>query len=238
MKLTTKVEYNHLTEYKRLIFICIQIFNGFYQAKRFYLTYELLKFEPKQVYIPQFDFKKYPNFWKRIENLSKDYHNEGINRFAKDLYDSEIYIPSLTEKQITDFKKKIAPFSNNMFNDLELIFPQLQQKEIEITIMPTLYGTNGSFSKAVIQKNKVLIDVVLRYDKEIDYLLEIVLSSLVYAIKYDKTKKIVNWQESWEVNESIIDFLLQKTLLKKYAPKFIGTLEIVESPETYYLNLV
>lgn len=238
MKLTTKVEYNELSEYKRLIFICVQIFRGFYQTKRFYLTYELLRFEPRQVYIPQFDFKKYPNFWKRIENLHKEYHNEDINKFAKDLYDSEIEIPSLTEKELNDFKKKISLFSNKIFKDLVLIFPQLQGKEIEITVNPTLYGTNGSFSKAIIKKDKVLIDVTLRFDKEIDYLLEIVLSSLVWAIKYDYTKKIVSWQETWEINESIIDFFLQKTLLKKYAPKYIGTLEIVENPETYYLDLI
>lgn len=238
MNLNLKIEYNELSEYQRYIFICMQVFRGFYQSKRFYLTHELLKLEERQVYVPKVDITKIPTFWKDIEDIVRDMYKEDVGYLANMMRQNDIEIKSISEQEITEFKRRIEGFLKEVMKDVVYIFPQIQNKEINITVKPSLYGTNGSFDRPIVTKNTINIRVTLRVDKPNDYLLEIIMSSLVWVIKYEKNKKLVKWQEDWEINESIVDFMLKHTLLQKYSPNYIGTMDVVENPETYYLNLI
>lgn len=238
MNTEIKIEYNELSEYKRVVFTCLQIVRGFYQSKRFFLSHELLKFENRQVYIPNFDFINKEDFWKNIEILSREQYIDDVTSIATKFKNSGVIIQSLNSVELDKYKEKISKYLDEPIKVLRNIFPQISNKKVEINIIPTLYGTTGSFERAIINDDKVIITVTSRVDVDNSFLLEIILSSLVFAIKYERNRKVVKWQQDWEINESLVDFFLQHTLLNKYSQNYIGTMEINEKPEIHYLELI
>jgi hypothetical protein len=238
MNININIEYNKLSEYRRFVQICLQIQRGFYQSKRFFLSHKLLKYENRLVHIPDVDISSIPDFWDILKNSNNNPYITDIKVLVNELDKKNIHIPQLTEVQIEQTKRDIASFVKEPIKELARIFPQMSNKEINILVRPTLYGTVGSFERATITQKSVEIEVTYRVDTDLSHLLEIILSSLVFGIKYEKNRRVVKWQEDWEINESIVDFFLQKTILSKYAPNYVGTMDLVENPEVFYQDLI
>jgi hypothetical protein len=238
MNININIEYNKLSEYRRFVQICLQIQRGFYQSKRFFLSHKLLKYENRLVHIPDVEISSIPDFWDILKNSNNNPYITDIKVLVNELDKKNIHIPQLTEVQIEQTKRDIASFVKDPIKELSRIFPQMSNKEINILVRPTLYGTVGSFERATVTQKSVEIEVTYRVDTDLSHLLEIILSSLVFGIKYEKNRRVVKWQEDWEINESIVDFFLQKTILSKYAPNYVGTMDLVENPEVFYQDLI
>lgn len=238
MNININIEYNNLSEYRRFVQICLQIQRGFYQSKRFFLSHDLLKYENRQVYIPDVDISSIPEFWDLLKENNSNPYITSIFPLVEKLNEKSIKIPLIPIEKIEEIKKKLTSYLKNPLKDIFSLFPQLESKDITVIIRPTQFGTVGSFERARINKESVEIEVTYRIDADYSHLLEIILSSIVFGIKYEKNRRVVKWQEEWEINESIVDFFLQKTFLSKYSQDYVGTMEVIENPEIYYLDLI
>ncbi len=225
MQIKTNYIHGNDIEALRLIFTCHQIVNNFYQDKRFLLIDKLDRRMWKAVYLPKLELEKIPNFWKRVKAI-KDVSLNGIE--AKELTELKQDIVNSIEFKNTGDTTRVQNewegiVKTGFYNDLFSIFSNIDVKEVVVEIRITTFGTTGSFSPARIERNKLIIPVVIRSDNRIESVANLIISSIVSFLKYDNKK--IGWQDEWEINQSITDFFKLHTSLSKYLPNEIASMD-------------
>ena len=117
--------------------------------------------------------------------------------------------------QNSKWLEKSYSFLDHVSAKLSTLFPEIKAKKIKITLGFSDYGTYGSNSvldPQEIRQSKALdIQLRLRNDEPLETLAELLVSALVKA----------QYQESWEKQEAVIDYIVSNIL----GFKVTGTLD-------------
>src|SRR3990172_12605605 len=205
-------EYSLEFEAKRLIHCAQAIESGFFKLNNFIV----LPYEPKRRYdenevsFPALRYVKIPRFWGRCQRIDTKIVPLQI---PKDLLDQTL---ELLKENIQPRVLEILSNQpkNNFFQNVQKLWDQYQDKIISeiyklipgkrgcitgITIWPTAFGTNCSFS---LLKGRGRIYIWLREGSGITSIVEAILSAITRPDVYEKLEGV--WQES----EIIVDWLL------------------------------
>ncbi|GAB4157335.1 MAG: hypothetical protein Fur003_1040 [Candidatus Dojkabacteria bacterium] len=180
----------------------------------------------KVVYLPEIDYQKIPNFWKKVRqhDFDKTFDPKLITSLSELLKDYEINQPLLEkrEKQFKKIQKHLAQVLVQIFGT------KVANKEYLIEIYPSSFRTMCSFGQKSTSDRKTVLYVEYRIDMPIDYLIEGIVSNFV---KSQYANGI--WQGSEHLSyESIVDFLMLKTSISDFiSNEYVPTIQIINSKE-------
>lgn len=208
----------------QLCYLAKQIACGFYQDRRFLVLPKLVAKETRSVYFPDLSYSK--DFWKFFEKYKQ---SDFVYEFPQKLV-------KLPPELITPEWPSLKLWQKNESRFFELIrefLPNLPLKEIKnITILPTVFGTVGSFFFKKEDRYTNLFCTV-RLDFGPANLAGEILSVL-YLTQEPTRLAIANWYQ----REAVIDFLLQNSKIGElfkfdYQPTVS---DLPEIPENYVVE--
>jgi hypothetical protein len=218
MNISYTIKKDLSSEANRIFFTLNSIVTGFYQSKRMLLLPKISD-SPNVVYLPDLDYQSldiFPLSFTQDIMLGDevDYNIKAIENFLKtELIDVTCLI---------GYKGHIVSTCSVLQKFMEEWFDELPAS-IEYEILESDYGTTcswGSFRE--ISDNNYQIKVFIRSDVFRSNLLEALISpTLSFLISRENTD--FTWLNNWKSKEYLVDFLLTKTSLSKYALGYIPT---------------
>ena len=222
-------EYSTKTEAERLIHCAHEIISGFFKSNNFIV----LPYNPKVqnaqiVTFPDLPYLKISRFWKQVKNM--DIKNYPFVTDQSLLIQTQKLLENanLPKAKFDHIKKLWAKSEKNILTEIYRILPNKKDVLKKITIFPTVFGTNTSFSW-INDKGEIMIN--LRDDQGIRAIVEAIITSLTRKDIYQKLDG--TWQES----EIITDYLVTETsissCLQKYesSKNYIPTLKGIRAKE-------
>lgn len=162
MNITTHWLYSHDWEARRIINTAIKISNGFYQTHGFAVLPRLISGNARAVHFPQLDYQSIPDFWSSLVSLDSvllswetDIHLSAISNLMH-----QQGTGVLTDDQVLKLQKGYQQIEPRLLDRLLTIFPQLQDLPVDITIIPTRYGTDCSFNGRLYRGDQLIQDYI------------------------------------------------------------------------------
>jgi hypothetical protein len=210
-------------EVQRVVQCSRNISLGFYQNQRFLLSQILIP-ETPIIYLPKLDFSVVPDYWDKVSKIDENI-DFSVDEFSA--LQGQISLKSESTMSTVERFEKEFDTKKESIQSLIDIFDFEGISTMEITVKVVSFGTNLSFSNPIVEGNKVKFWLFLRSDMPVDYVVEGIFSVLVgMMLKKDSANFPENvWMSNWEINESIVDFILLKTKLRKCVPKYVGTID-------------
>jgi DNA-binding winged helix-turn-helix (wHTH) protein len=224
MKVQTTWNCSKDTEADRLIQCAANTYNRFYLKNNFLVLPQLKNNNSALVYLPNLNYQKDQFFVKKVRCINptdipfsndKKLHDKAVNFLPE--VDS-----CLTQKRIEKMNNDWKNIEKEFYIFLGQTFPQLKKQQIHLEIRPTNFGTVTTFniSKKVGQITQIILYV--RLDSSIAQVAEAVLSSHINGWLKRENR---SWDDNWQENEAVIDFLMTKTKLKDMFPHYQPTLK-------------
>jgi hypothetical protein len=214
--------YSKETEAANIIFTCSSLSRKFYFKAGYFVTSNPLSYvHEKSVYLPAINYNSIKNFWR---NVSKKEYNVGefkpkdiVTEISQLLPENEL----LKEKEIEKIKKNWEKVKNEFEKYYKFMFPKVYQKVKKILIMPTKYGSIGSYSYQKIQKEQY-IPVYVRSDCPIDVIIHLILLATVHHTHFlgDPNERKMIKTKKWFKKQEIADFLIRNTSFKTLTKNF------------------
>lgn len=223
MRIKTSWVYNFKTEAKRVAYTLFFAQKSFYQKHGFLILPQNKKGLPHSVYLPALRFNRLPTLAQEIKKsdfLIPVQLSTKLKIFLVKELEKRGEI--ISEKWLTEIKQNWQKKEKKFFNTLSLLFP-LPEK-VNLTIIPTLYGTSYSFSPAKNKKGYGEFFVYLRSDQNEAGIAAAILLSLITGSHPNEQAGAFS---PWEESQMIGDFLMTKTYFKKLFPDYQSTLTAI-----------
>lgn len=180
-----------------LCYLAKQIACGYYQDRRMLVLNHLVKKETRAVYFPDLSYS--PDFWRFFKKYKQ---SDFVYKFPQNL----IKLPPELITPQWPFLKSWQKKEKEFFKLTQEFLPKLPLEKIRnITVLPTVFGTVGSF---FFEKKGKFTDLfcTVREDFGPANLAEEILSVL-YLMKEPTKLSLANWYQ----RETVIDFLMQNS---------------------------
>lgn len=215
MKLKTEWIYSKKTEAERLIHCAHQIVVGFYRVNNFIiLPYNPNITNANIVTFPNLPYNQIKRFWQKAKIINVNNYPFITNISLLESVTKLLENANLKTINFEEIKKIWTKAEKEILNNIYDILPQKRNIIKKITIFPTSFGTNTSFS-LINKKGEIFIN--LREDQKIATIVEAVITSLTRKDIYQKLDSM--WQES----EIITDWLITESKLAKIIKKYDKT---------------
>lgn len=209
MEINIKFEENNKIEKIRIMQACSQIANGFYLKNRFIVLPYLVK-KSHTIYLPFQEGYNDKSYWNYVKN--KMDWREDKSKFLNEIILKE---DSTNLNRYSKWwelnKKKIERSINSVFDFKD---------NINITVKVVSYGSHLSFTH-IINSN---MTITIRNDVDYEYIIEGLISCIVYKLLYGENVKFGKWQQDWEKNEFLVDFINSKTKINNITGNIKQTL--------------
>lgn len=215
-------DYSIKTEAERLVQCAHQISIGFYKSNNFIvLPYNPNTNNTHTVIFPDIEYNKISRFWEQSKKVNVDYKLTADNQELVRMVLDQIGSIKLKSPNYIKIKDLWSKAESKVISEIFNILPTKKNKVKKITIFPTIFGTNCSFSW---NKDTGSIFIYLREDQGIHAITEAIITSITRDDVYKKLEGL--WQES----EILADFLVTETTIAKVLQKY-------ESAENYIPTL-
>lgn len=219
-------QYNIDTEIRRVVFTAEQIKALFYQKSGFLILPYVFEGNPRSVYFPDFEYKKFNHFWKKVPSKKMIHQMSQLRvHLPPEVKNKlEVYIKKemLTRDEISRTKKSWQKVEKDFLKMIQELF---DLHHIDIIIRPTRFGSLSSHRPSLVKGKKSIL-IYFRIDQDISHLAEGILTSLL-ILNMKRTHLLTD--DLWQKIEVTSDYLLYFTKLHKLFPKFTQTLSILEN---------
>lgn len=228
---TTCWHYSVETEADRITQAITQTINRFYQKYGFLVLPRRVNGGIKSIYLPELSFGKIPGFWMKIKKSDLDIPmpiDQTIKRQVMVLVKKEKM--KFEEKKIKKLKLDWTKTEKRFWKVFFDLFPFLSEKEFDLEIRPTSFGSLASFNLVDLEKKKVKIKIYIRVDMPVSHVAEAILSSIF-------TKILKEDGYDWEEREAVIDFTLSFSKMANLFSGYKPTLQGIRAKEKAELAL-
>jgi hypothetical protein len=216
-----KTIWNYLldTETDRIINTVFHTVNFFFESRGFYVLPFEKKHNLKSVFLPDlgFNFQTFKQIGYLKPRIPMHAPKEVFLEVQKQLAKTQWRIPDLA---LQNYRKEWSRFEAKFWQITKVVFPKVDISTVEIRL--TRFGSLSSFDK---RNNDLYLQI--RYDTDISFLAEAIVSALVI----DQLKKRKSeWQDKgWEEREATIDNLFTIGSYSKLFSNYMPTLVIVRA---------
>lgn len=237
MKLKTNIienSLNHQANY--LCFLAKNIINNRYQTNDFYVLPYFVKNHSKTVYFPNLNYS--PRFWQTLNQSKNDHYSLPFPQTAvleaKTLLKNSSLVKTPSSSLKTTWPKLEVTLTNLIQKDLKA--PHLLKKITTINLLPTLFGTQGSY-----HPTKKDSTIHLNLTHRLDFNSSSILNTILLSLYATRTQTIAELgQRTWFERNATIDFLFQNTAtLKtlKHQTQTQITQKIIKDSHQYLIKL-
>lgn len=217
-------QYNRQTEIERLVYTANNIALGTYPKIGFLLAEKITETKLPNVVFPSRNISQ--KNWELLAKITIDAKpskipQEILSEFKNQYSD----IPILTKAEIFKLQNEWGKIEKMAIPILQNIFSELAIDKL--VIIPTLYGTPGSFYR----DGKTLYKII-----RMDYLVENVIRSIVQIqikddLNFAKDDNVALDNNQWYREQEITDYLMRHTKLKELFAKYRSLIDDVKVPE-------
>lgn len=215
MSLTTW-QYSPTTEVQRLSFIAYQIGRFFYQINGFtVLPQSPATPTASQVIFPDLAYPR--SFWQETKRLN---YNQPIRVSPETVSKLTPLLLKLPQPDKPSFNHPVKPFDPQthplfmpwqqaepqVLDFFDHLIPDLHQRLTQITIFPTLFGTQASFNR--LTSDQTQLEIYLRFDACLDKIIEVIFDAL------ERQTLLKDCQATWQEAEMVSNWLLSASKLK------------------------
>jgi hypothetical protein len=208
------VEYSPYTSaYKLVIAVVESILNGFFVNNKWVIEpYNKNRSEGiPNVFIPNINYKGifgkyyYGNFNEKTFQMNKD---KLIKETQKELLKNGGHL-TLPAIEINEIEEKYVSLLEPIVKRSKSIFPYLNNKNINVKIYLSQYGTRGSFHPAKIDEKNNIVEVILmpRVDSYQKDIISLYAHSISRALVEDKP--YLNWREKQILGEYFTQYIFE-----------------------------
>ncbi len=197
--MTVKAKYSSKTEAERVLESINTQASGFFLRNNWYpiSVNDSARKDDSSVLFPEINYLEALSV---LNDFDRD-KEKAVKNIEKHLVNSQQYRP-LSEKFLKEFQEKQDEILKPVIKKSKETLTYLKDKNIQVTVIPTHFGTCGSFSlHKDIENAKVLhIELIIRLDQDPRDTIELYTSSITRSIW--EWNKNVNWRET----EAVSDF--------------------------------
>ncbi|MBM3208766.1 winged helix-turn-helix domain-containing protein [Candidatus Shapirobacteria bacterium] len=215
----TTWRYDQKTEAARVVQAACQIANRFYLKQGFFVLPRLVPQNPRAVYFPDLNFRQIPEFWEKLK----------IPHFKIKLDEPKLLVEQVAvllpkdDLDYTELQEKWQEKERAFWQILADFLPEEYSLVRFLEIRPTKYGSIATSDQPP-SRHQPSMKIYIRQDAGPSQLAEAILIGLL-------TIRLCSQGFYWPEVEAIIDFLLEKTALRKLFLDFRPTLKALRHKE-------
>ncbi|MFC1780394.1 helix-turn-helix domain-containing protein [Patescibacteria group bacterium] len=216
MRITWK--YDKESEARRILYTCCGLIKNCYQNINFYVVDKLPDDNTSYlIYLSDLHYKDIKNYWSKIKKCEYNVNAKYSKNLVKSVNDRLSKIDTLTKEEIERIQKEWKKKEKKFREYLNILFPSAFKQINRITICPTLFGTNGSYS---LLDKKGNITIHYRIDGDLHYLAETIILSITHSLDFpcdrNQTEMIEN--KRWFLKQRLAHFLSHNTKIADLFP--------------------